>query len=105
MQLDDIIVKAKGQSWKMIMTPLGTIIDPDKYETIGPSTSVLVLLDTQAIIDFRGISDLTPDEDTITMRGFSSNRFVTAIDGLTVQKTGCPLNICSMWATSSPTAP
>jgi outer membrane receptor protein involved in Fe transport len=88
MRLDDIIVKAKGQNREMIMTPMGTTIDPDKYETIGPSTSVLDLLDTQAIIDFRGISDLTPDEDTITMRGFSSNRFVTAIDGLTVQKTG-----------------
>ena len=39
-------------------------------------------------MDYRGANNLDPGIDSIFLRGFSSSRFVTAIDGLTVQKTG-----------------
>ena len=58
------------------------------YPAIGEPASVLDLLKTQAIIDFRGQTDLDPGVDTIYMCGFESKRFVTAIDALTLQKTG-----------------
>ena len=87
-RLGEVVISAEGQGGDIEISPRGTVIDVDKFDAIGDTTSVLDLLDTQAIIDFRGVTDLTPDEDTITMRGFSSNRFVSAIDGLTVQKTG-----------------
>ncbi|MCD4811260.1 TonB-dependent receptor, partial [bacterium] len=46
------------------------------------------ILKDQAIIDFRGKSDLVPDYDTIQMRGFDATRFVTAVDGLNIQTAG-----------------
>jgi iron complex outermembrane receptor protein len=87
-KLDDIVVEAKGVHRDMVVKPEGTVIDTDDHEVIGGAASVLDYLKAMAIIDFKGITDLTPDEDTIRMRDFSSDRFVTTIDGLIVQKTG-----------------
>jgi iron complex outermembrane receptor protein len=87
-QLDDIVVEAKGDHRGMIPSPQGTVIKTDDHEIIGGASSVLDYLKAMAIIDFRGLTDQTPEEDCINMRGFSSDRFVTAIDGLTTQKTG-----------------
>jgi iron complex outermembrane receptor protein len=87
-KLDDIVVEAEGSHRDMVLKPEGTVISTSDHDLIGGSASVLDYLKALPIIDFNGITDLTPDEDTISMRDFSSDRFVTAIDGLTVQKTG-----------------
>ncbi len=70
------------------ITPAKTVIDLEKFKTIGPQTSVIDVLKTQAVIDFRGDNSLDPGVDSIFLRGFDATRFVVAIDGLTLQKTG-----------------
>ncbi|MBU1054204.1 MAG: TonB-dependent receptor [Proteobacteria bacterium] len=86
--LDDMVVKEKAGAPGLEQSPSETIIEIDKFTTIGPQTSVMDVLKTQAIVDFRGESGLDPGVDSIYLRGFDSKRFVTAIDSLTVQKTG-----------------
>ncbi len=87
-KLEDIVVEAKGDRRDMDIKPEGTVISTGERDVIGGASSVLDYLKAMAIIDFRGLTDQTPEEDCITMRGFSSDRFVTAIDGLVTQKTG-----------------
>jgi len=87
-QLEDIVVEDKAGAPGIEQTPAGTVIDLEDFKTIGPQTSILDTLKTRAIVDFRGADTLDPGIDSIFLRGFSSKRFVTAIDGLTVQKTG-----------------
>nr|WP_281432171.1 TonB-dependent receptor plug domain-containing protein [Desulfatitalea alkaliphila] len=70
------------------LAPGQTVIEVEKFDAITESGSVVDLLQTQSIIDFRGDTGLDPGVDTVYMRGFDSGRFVTAIDGMTVQKTG-----------------
>ena len=87
-QLDDVVVTEKAGAPGVVQTPTQTTIEMDRFSTIGVPNDATDVLKRHAIADFRGQSDLWPEEDDITLRGFSSNRFVTAIDGLTVQKTG-----------------
>ena len=87
-KLDDVLVQERAIPQVVEQSPTQTTIDFQNYPTIGDPTSVLDLLKTQAIIDFRGQTDLDPGVDTIFMRGFESKRFVTAIDSMTLQKTG-----------------
>ena len=87
-KLETIVVKEKGGTPGLATSPSKTTIEVEDFSSIGPQNNIQDLLKTQAIIDFRGETDLVPDSDTLTMRGFSSNRFVMAVDGLTVQKTG-----------------
>ena len=86
--LEDMVVKEKGGAPGIEQTPSETVIEIDKFTTIGPPSSIIDVLKTQAIVDFRGATDLEPGVDTIYLRGFGANRFVTAIDALTIQKTG-----------------
>jgi outer membrane receptor protein involved in Fe transport len=87
-QLEDVTVKEKAGAPGLEVSPAKTVIEVDKFNTIGVPNSVLDVLKTQAAIDFRGETDLDPGIDSVYMRGFDATRFVTAIDGLTVQKTG-----------------
>ena len=87
-QLEDVVVEDKAGAPGLEQMPQGTVIDMEEFKTIGPQTSILDTLKTQAIVDFRGSNTLDPGIDSIYLRGFGANRFVTAIDGLTVQKTG-----------------
>lgn len=87
-QLEDLIVKEETDTVGFIRTPTQTVIEVDDFTSIGVPVTVDDVLKHHAIVDFRAASDLVPDDDTINLRGFSSNRFVAAIDGLTVQKTG-----------------
>jgi len=87
-QLEDVVVEDKAGAPGLEQTPQGTVIDMEEFKTIGPQISILDTLKTQAIVDFRGSNALDPGIDSIYLRGFSANRFVTAIDGLTIQKTG-----------------
>lgn len=86
--IDDMVVKEHAGAPGFIQSSSKTVIEVDNITTIGTPNSVIDVLKTQAIIDFRGQSDLDPGVDSIYMRGYDAKRFVTAIDGLTVQKTG-----------------
>jgi len=86
-KLEDIQVTAP-RSEDIVVTPSTTIINVEAYKTPGTPQNITDILKNRAIIDFRGETDLVPDDDTIQMRGFSSKRFVTAIDGLTTRKAG-----------------
>jgi len=86
-QLDDVVVTEKAGPPGVAQAPTQTTIEMDRFSTIGVATDATDVLKRHAIVDFRG-SDLMPEEDKVNLRGFSSSRFVTAIDGLTVQKTG-----------------
>ncbi|MDY6906520.1 MAG: TonB-dependent receptor [Thermodesulfobacteriota bacterium] len=84
----EVQITAEGQDRAITHAPSVTEIDLEKYETPGVPVTITDVLKDQAIIDFRGESDLVPEEDGIEMRGFDSRQFVVAIDGLAVQKTG-----------------
>jgi len=86
--IEDMVVKEKAGAPGIEQSPSETVIEMDKFTIIGPPTSVVDVLKTQAIVDFRGATDLDPGVDSIYLRGFDATRFVTAIDSLTVQKTG-----------------
>lgn len=86
--IDDLTVTERSGAPGMALSPTETVIGVDALATIGPAGNVVDLLRTRAIIDFRGDSELDPGVDSVYMRGFDATRFVTAIDGLTVQKTG-----------------
>ena len=87
-KLEDIVVTGKGGMPGIEVIPSETTIQVDDFSAIGDKNNIQDLLKTQAIFDFRGSTDLVPDSDTLNMRGFNSERFVMAVDGLTVQKTG-----------------
>jgi iron complex outermembrane receptor protein len=86
--LDEVVVSAPGGAQGIVLSPTETTIRTDEFTSADVPATVDELLKRRTIVDFRAQSDLVPDDDTITLRGFSSNRFVTAIDSLTVQKTG-----------------
>ncbi|HDS15360.1 MAG TPA: hypothetical protein ENN66_01835 [Proteobacteria bacterium] len=86
--LQDMLVTAESLTLGLEQSPSRTIIKIEDFDVVGGSSNFEDLLKSQAIFDFRGQTDLMPDSDTMTMRGFSSGRFVAAIDGLTIQKTG-----------------
>ncbi len=88
MKVGEIQVTAPRKKEGIVVAPSTTTINVDEYKVLGTPQNIVDILKDQAIIDFRGLSDLVPDDDTISMRGFSASRFVTAIDGLTIQKTG-----------------
>ncbi len=92
-KLDDVVVTGKSEHPEIAYTPEKTTIDVDTYETVGTVQNIGDILKDQPIMDFRGASDLVPGdivdgEDAFWMRGFGSNRFVTAIDGSNIHKAG-----------------
>ncbi|BBO81827.1 hypothetical protein DSCO28_23930 [Desulfosarcina ovata subsp. sediminis] len=92
-KLDDVVVSEKSSPSEIVHTPEKTTINVDTYETVGAVQNIGDVLKDQPIMDFRGASDLVPGdiidgEDSFWMRGFGSNRFVTAIDGSNIHKAG-----------------
>lgn len=87
-QLEDMVVKEKTGAAGLEQKPSKIVIDLDRRPTIAVPDSIVDVLKGYAIIDFRGESDIDPGVDSIYLRGFDAKRFVTALDGLTVQKTG-----------------
>lgn len=87
-KLEQITVTAPGEKEGVTITPQSTIINVKEYKTPGAPQNVVDILKDRAIVDFRGQSDLVPSNDTIQMRGFGGRRFITAIDGLTIEKSG-----------------
>jgi len=70
------------------LSPLKTEVFMEEYNIAGQTTNILDILKDRASIDFRGQSDLVPQDDVIQMRGFDTRQFLTAVDGLVIQKTG-----------------
>jgi len=70
------------------LSPLKTEVFIEDYNMAGQPTNVMDILKDRASIDFRGQSDLVPQDDVIQMRGFDTRQFLTAVDGLVIQKTG-----------------
>lgn len=87
-EMEEIVVSAESGAQGIVLTPTETVINTEQFNSIGAASTVDEVLKHHSIIDSRAQSDLVPDDDTITLRGFSNNRFVTALDGLTIQKTG-----------------
>jgi hypothetical protein len=65
--LQDVTVKEKAGAPGLEQSPTQTVIDVEQFTTIGPPTSVLDVLKTQAAIDFRGNTDLDPGVDICFM--------------------------------------
>lgn len=70
------------------LSPLKTEVFIEDYNMAGQTTNILDILKDRASIDFRGQSDLVPQDDVIQMRGFDTRQFLTSVDGLVIQKTG-----------------
>lgn len=87
-QLEEMVVRETSSAPGLQQTPSQTVINVDTFRTVGPKTNVIDILKTQAIVDFRESNEFDPGVDSIFLRGFDSSRFVTSINGLTVQKTG-----------------
>ncbi len=63
------------------------VVTKDKVNS-GDPQSIMEVLQGQAILDYRGESDLIIKDDDYYLRGYSSSRFTTAYDGMVVRKTG-----------------
>lgn len=87
-KLEDIEVKGNQTQNGIEITPQSTNLDIESYEIVGTPQNITDLLKDNAIIDFRGESDIVPSNDTIYMRGFDTRRFVVAVDGLAIEKSG-----------------
>jgi len=72
----------------VVVAPSVTTINVEEYESPIVAQNITDILKDRAIIDFRGQSDLVPEPDSVYMRGFDSRNFVTAQDGLAIEKTG-----------------
>lgn len=87
-EIEEMVVEGKANATGYEATPEKTTIELENVTLIGQPTSALDLFKTQAMVDFRGASDLDPGVDSVFLNGFSSKRFVTAMDGISIQKTG-----------------
>jgi iron complex outermembrane receptor protein len=87
-KLEDLVVTEPHIGPTVSVEPEKSTIRLEDYKTTGVPQNVGDVVKDLVIIDYRGASDLIPDDDTLYMRGFSSKRFVTALDGATLRKTG-----------------
>ncbi len=86
--MGDITVSAESESKTIRVTPAETVISPSEINIPGTSQNVSDIALRIPVFDYRGTTDLVPDDDTLFMRRFGSKRFSTAIDGVTIRKTG-----------------
>ena len=88
LKVGEIQVTAPREKEGIVITPSTTTINIEEYKMPGTPQNIVDILRDRAIIDFRGSSDLVQTNDNVYMRGFDSRNFVTATDGLTVEKVG-----------------
>ncbi|MBU1169155.1 MAG: TonB-dependent receptor [Proteobacteria bacterium] len=86
--IGEVQVRAQGDQKDIRLSPVETVIRVDDMNRAGTVQNVTDLVLTLPMFDNRGASDLVPDVDSLYMRGFDSTRFSTAIDGMTLRKTG-----------------
>ncbi|MFK4766276.1 TonB-dependent receptor [Desulfobaculum sp. SPO524] len=70
------------------LEPRRETIDIEEYELPGTPASVVDVLRTMPLVDFRQESDMVPEDDSVYLRGFDSTRFSTAMNGLTIRQSG-----------------
>ncbi|MFP3979938.1 MAG: TonB-dependent receptor [Desulfobacterales bacterium] len=87
-ELETIVVKEKKANPQIVTEPGKTTINTEDYRGAGIPQNVSDFVKDLPIMNYRGGSELVPDSDTFYLRGFDSNRFVNAMDGLTIRKTG-----------------
>ena len=87
-KVGEIQVTAPRENEGIVVAPSTTTINVEEYEMPGTPQNIVDILKDRATIDFRGQSDLVPSNDTIQMRGFDGRRFITAVDGLAIEKSG-----------------
>ncbi|WDP90075.1 MAG: TonB-dependent receptor [Desulfobacter sp.] len=87
-ELEDMVVEEKAGAPGYTPAPSQTTIELEDITFIGQPNSVIDVFKTQAMVDFRGQSDLDPGVDSVYLNGFSSKHFVTAMDGVTILKSG-----------------
>ncbi|HMA66746.1 MAG TPA: TonB-dependent receptor [Desulfosalsimonadaceae bacterium] len=81
-------ITARGEDRHLYIEPQKETIVVEAYKSAAIPQNASDYLKDLPIMDYRGASDLVPDDDTLFMRGFSSKRFVTAINGATLRKSG-----------------
>ncbi|MBN2159917.1 MAG: TonB-dependent receptor plug domain-containing protein [Spirochaetes bacterium] len=81
--IEEIIVKSNRET-----RPSKTVIDVESAQPVGSPQNIMDLLGDQSMLDYRGKTNLVPDDDTYYLRGFGSDRFASSIDGMTIRKTG-----------------
>jgi iron complex outermembrane receptor protein len=86
--LDQITVIGKKDQSPVILEPEKFTIDPETYKSTSIPQNVGDILKDFVIMDYRGESALVPEEDTLYMRGFSSRRFVTSLNGSAIRNMG-----------------
>ena len=87
-KIDEMTVIGKKASSSMKIEPQKVTIDLEKYKSPTHAQNLGDYLKDFVIMDYQGQSDLVPGEDTLYMRGFSSRRFVTAMNGSTIRNMG-----------------
>ncbi|MEA1968392.1 MAG: TonB-dependent receptor plug domain-containing protein [Thermodesulfobacteriota bacterium] len=87
-KLGDIQVSADVSEQKITYTPSKIDINLETYSSPGVAQNITDIIKDSAIVDLRGASDLVPEPDTVYLRGFDSQSYVTAIDGVQFQKSG-----------------
>lgn len=80
--LNKIVIKGEADKMKF------PVVTEDKIQAGDPQSIMDVLKNQAAILDYKGESDLVTKDDQYYMRGYHSNRFTTAIDGMVIRKTG-----------------
>ena len=87
-QIDQIKVTAPRYNDPVETMPTSTTIDMETYETPSVAQNITDIVKDRVIFDFQSKSDLVPSNDTMQMRGFDAKRFIIAIDGMPVEKSG-----------------
>ena len=87
-ELDTMVVKEKKTKPQIVTEPGKTTINTEHYHGAGIPQNVSDFIKDLPIMNYRGGSELVPDSDTFYLRGFDGNRFVSAMDGVTIRKTG-----------------
>ncbi len=87
-RIEEMTVQAERLKDNIELSPVGYTINLDDYAKAGVPHTIYDFLSDRAIIDFRGITPLSPNNDDILLRGFDTRQFTTAINGMAIQKTG-----------------
>jgi outer membrane receptor protein involved in Fe transport len=87
-KIGEIQVVAPREDKGVVLAPEATVINVQDYETPGIAQNISDILRDRAMVDFRGESNLVPDDDTFFLKSFEATRFTTAIDSLALHQTG-----------------
>lgn len=87
-EMETMVVRGKKKKTPIVSEPGKTTINTQDYHGADIPQNVSDFVKDLPIMDYRGGSELVPDSDTYYLRGFDSNRFVNAMDGVTIRKTG-----------------